>query len=284
MASTQKGKNDPELCPRCTDVATNLCVICKNIKYCSPECQQADWASHKSLCKSFKDFAGPRPASNMRRVVVFLPEEDKPRFMWAPLSDDGRGSMCTLPHEFLDYKPKPLFWKQLTTSTNVWTGKKLGYVVQVWYDDNFVMNFQDVEPPPALQAATQGLEKTEWRGPMVTCCHGLPKEDWDDGEDDSHPLGTVKTSDMDMRAYSQATSMIIDHGNEKARQFCKGPKLQCIEVACGEDGEGTGPHRVIHMPRTHPKLREPEASEVSKVLLFLFRNATQCYRSVGIHD
>ena len=61
---------------------------CKGIAYCSLECQQADWPSHKSMCKAFAAFAGPRPSVNMRRVVVFIPGEDKPRFKWAPLNED----------------------------------------------------------------------------------------------------------------------------------------------------------------------------------------------------
>lgn len=133
MAPPQTTKKK-KICPRCTDPATKLCVICKNISYCSPECQQADWASHKSLCKDFKEFTEPRPSPDMRRVVVILPGEPKPRFMWAPVTTDHDGSKRVYPGTFLDYSLKSLAWKNLESSNNVWTREPPGYVVQVRYD------------------------------------------------------------------------------------------------------------------------------------------------------
>lgn len=85
MASTQKSDKPRQICPRCTEAATKICGGCKNISYCSLECQQADWPSHKCLCKNFQAFAGPQPGPYTRRVVVFNSKEDKPRFAWAPL-------------------------------------------------------------------------------------------------------------------------------------------------------------------------------------------------------
>ncbi|KAK3714284.1 hypothetical protein LTR37_007870 [Vermiconidia calcicola] len=71
---------DPS-CPCCTEDGKLTCAGCKNIKYCSAECQQADWPSHKLLCKTFKDFQ-ERPGPNMCRTIALLPDEAKPRFMW----------------------------------------------------------------------------------------------------------------------------------------------------------------------------------------------------------
>jgi hypothetical protein len=75
-------------CPRCEEKAIRVCGGCQNIMYCSPECQQTDWPTHKSLCKDFKDFK-ERPSANKCRVVGFFPGEAKPRFMWATLVDKG---------------------------------------------------------------------------------------------------------------------------------------------------------------------------------------------------
>lgn len=78
----------PTHCPRCKEQATKTCGGCKNIAYCSAECQQADWPTHKVLCKTFKDFT-QRPSAGKCRVVAFLPGEAKPRFMWATVVDKG---------------------------------------------------------------------------------------------------------------------------------------------------------------------------------------------------
>jgi len=69
--------------------------------------------------------------------------------MWASMTDNEM-----FPGAFLDYRPKDLFWRRAEISKNVWTGKDLGYVVQVWYDDNFILNFDNDDPGPALLAAT----------------------------------------------------------------------------------------------------------------------------------
>ena len=50
----------------------------------------------------------------------------------------------------------------------------------------------------------------------------------------------------------------------------KGKKLQCVELACGRQGENPKPHTVMLLPRTHPMLEEePEISGVSEVLFSL---------------
>ena len=270
MAPPQTTKKQ-QTCPRCTEVATKSCSTCKNIKYCSPECQQADWPSHKSLCKNFKEFTEPRPSGNMERVVVILPGEPKPRFMWAPLNDGHCGSKHVWPAMFLDYSPKSVDWKNIESSKNVWTGKPLGYVVQVWYDDKFLMDFDASNPGSALFAATQGQVTTPWCGPIVVCRQTLPKEDWNDDVGEDEWQGTVKVLDMDMAAFSQATSMLIDHASGTSRHgFGKGKKLQCVELACGRQGENPKPHTVMLLPRTHPMLEEePEISGVSEVLFSL---------------
>jgi hypothetical protein len=267
-----------QTCPRCTDVATKSCATCKNIKYCSPECQQADWPSHKSLCQNFKDYTEPRPEPGMKRVVVILPGEPKPRPMWAPLTGGHYGSSKHVwPATFLDFSPKYLCWKNIETSKNVWTGKPLGYVVQVWYDDEFSMNFAG-EPGEALFAVTQGQEATKWCGPIVVCRETLPKEEkWDDDVDEEKGQGTGKVLDMDMLAYSHAISLLIGHANWTSRHgLIKGKKLQCIELACGRQGENPKPHTVMLLPRTHPMLEEePEICGVSEVSFPLSKHYTK---------
>lgn len=38
-------------CPNCfSKIATKTCSRCKNIKYCSKECQVAHWSTHKTHC------------------------------------------------------------------------------------------------------------------------------------------------------------------------------------------------------------------------------------------
>lgn len=43
-----------ELCKKCEKAATNYCLSCKKVYYCSKECQVADWKAHKAQCRPFE--------------------------------------------------------------------------------------------------------------------------------------------------------------------------------------------------------------------------------------
>jgi hypothetical protein len=41
-----------KLCAKCSEPAASVCGRCYSIRYCSPECQRADWPRHKVECHS----------------------------------------------------------------------------------------------------------------------------------------------------------------------------------------------------------------------------------------
>ena len=41
------------LCDGCGKLATQRCSRCKNVWYCSRECQLKQWKGHKALCEIF---------------------------------------------------------------------------------------------------------------------------------------------------------------------------------------------------------------------------------------
>jgi hypothetical protein len=269
MESTKTAEKAQEICPRCTEPASKQCGGCKGIAYCSLECQQADWPSHKSMCKAFAAFAGPRPSVNMRRVVVFIPGEDKPRFKWAPLNEDdlrdGNGEHIH-PSRVVE-TPEYVTWGSVKGVTNVWTGAPLGYNIQVWHDDDFMEKYQhDGVDGKALRAATQGMDAATWRGPVMACCGSVIQTlaDLQAG----HPPEDTLMLDMDLRAYSHLTGIMIDCYNETLlHAFHRVPgKVQCVEMACGQGNNSTEVHKLVQVPRTHPMFQgKSQLSEVSKV-------------------
>jgi hypothetical protein len=269
MVSTQTA-DAQHICPRCTEVATKLCGGCKEIGYCSLECQQADWPVQKNLCKSFQDFAGPRPAPEMRRVVVFHPEEKKPRFMWAPLLHDewgwGCGRVC--PADLLDYHSNNITWKALETRKNIWTGKDLGYAIQMWFDDNWCNNFSDTNY--AVVATTQDQDPAKWSGPIVVTCQTLARGRI---EFSGNSVRSNEMLDMDLLAYSHLAGFMVDFYNDsQSHSFRKGPKVQCVEMACGQGDNSTEVHSLVHVPRSHPMFQgRGVLSEISKVCFPLSR-------------
>lgn len=55
-------------CAACGDsLASNKrCSRCKRVYYCSPRCQRADWANHRSICVPTTEFCVTQPAANER--------------------------------------------------------------------------------------------------------------------------------------------------------------------------------------------------------------------------
>jgi hypothetical protein len=41
-------------CAVCKKETTNKCSGCRTVYYCGPECQNADWKTHKKLCKEIR--------------------------------------------------------------------------------------------------------------------------------------------------------------------------------------------------------------------------------------
>lgn len=72
---------DHHPCTICGIPAT-FCVRCKSAAYCSLECQQTDWETHRLLCKKFGDKADAnfddRPSKSHRLVIYFPMESNFP--------------------------------------------------------------------------------------------------------------------------------------------------------------------------------------------------------------
>lgn len=78
------------MCTVCGTATTNRCGTCQYARYCSRECQRADWSLHKHLCHDFKmapDAA--RPSRGHFRVLYFPVNEVKPTISWGETSPDA---------------------------------------------------------------------------------------------------------------------------------------------------------------------------------------------------
>jgi hypothetical protein len=80
-------------CTICGVSAARLCATCRSAVYCSIECQQTDWRTHKLLCRQFKDlsasnFAG-RPSPQHHLAIYFPMVTSSPRIVWVDTEEDG---------------------------------------------------------------------------------------------------------------------------------------------------------------------------------------------------
>lgn len=239
-------------CIRCTDAATNPCEGCKGISYCSPECQQADWPSHKLLCESFKDFAQPPPSPDMVRIIIFHPDEKEPRFAWAPTSGPNVKDAGLLDR----YGDQMDYFR--STNKNAWTGEDLGYHVFIHYDDNFIGSYKGRNP--AIVSSTQGMDYVEWSGPMTVHCR--PSMDSRPGRTD-----TAKLIHMNLQAFAHVVGYLIVRENDSFMRWVQErPKVNCVKVACkGDRDNGVPSHQLVRVPRSHPVFQHGHGGSLSQV-------------------
>ena len=69
-----------------------LCNQCQSAAYCSAECQQADWRTHKLLCLPFdimrRDNFGARPSPNHYLAIYFAMDQKYPILGWVNTKPD----------------------------------------------------------------------------------------------------------------------------------------------------------------------------------------------------
>jgi len=73
----------------------------------------------------------------MRRIVVFLPDEPAPRFMWAPIKTADFGSYRGVEHDSFAPNAK----SRLPILENPWTGTRLPHTISLKYDNNFMDHY-----------------------------------------------------------------------------------------------------------------------------------------------
>ncbi|KAL2257145.1 hypothetical protein VTK26DRAFT_599 [Humicola hyalothermophila] len=80
------GNSVENLCVICDEPTVHFCSGCKIARYCSRDCQAADWAIHKKFCKEFAEGATAatcsRPSPDHHRIVYFPAYEENPLLIW----------------------------------------------------------------------------------------------------------------------------------------------------------------------------------------------------------
>ncbi|CAH0393161.1 unnamed protein product [Bemisia tabaci] len=80
--------SDSQLCIVCLKDNAKLCSRCRNIRYCSKDCQKNDRKIHRLLCSDYASFdASSRPSDDHFQAIIFPVEEFEPKFVWMQCQD-----------------------------------------------------------------------------------------------------------------------------------------------------------------------------------------------------
>ncbi|RSL76916.1 hypothetical protein CEP52_017758, partial [Fusarium oligoseptatum] len=82
----------PVLCTICGSPNARRCAVCLSAAYCSLECQQTDWRTHRLLCRKFAACAqhnfAARPSPNHYLAILFPMTEKRPSLVWVDSKKD----------------------------------------------------------------------------------------------------------------------------------------------------------------------------------------------------
>jgi hypothetical protein len=162
-------KTPADACTLCSSAGFLLCARCR-CRYCSKECQKADWSSHRYLCKSFHEIE-ERPTKYHHRVIEFLPDEKTPRWKWQKSFTVGQENQPSLVGK--EFKAK------YTIRRNLVTGRRLEKSMDCWYMcvDGYKINRNVI-------MTTSGIVPTLWKGlVMITASGDFGKDNGDQCRD-----------------------------------------------------------------------------------------------------
>ena len=270
-------------CAICGEPAPKLCKSCNSSRYCSPECQQADWPVHKVLCKATGKMA-ERPSRKHKRGILFDPKSDLARFEWVKYftygTDDEQladlGAKITgergegvdkestdddRPYQFPVLGPHlgpDLHRYSRFVQKNAFRNRPLVNTLEISYRDTFMVDGSS--PNKALLRVTAGELGRQWRGPILVMRKQGVKErspiyedleaaDFRDIVD--YFIWFTGGESMSFKEGNLFNSFVIEN-IETGKESRKNGKIKGVKVACkGERGD-IGMSTAIEVPLDHP--------------------------------
>lgn len=163
LPSHDMAGSDRSICAVCNKADPQVCARCGSIKYCSKECQVADWKTHKLLCAHLKEFS-TAPVKGMRRAILFPADSAKPKFVWiATFWDPTFGQeICDVAY-LLGDNNQAAGWHVM--QQNDCRERFLQHGIHLVYRDAFKLDGSVLNQ--SLVVAANGKPCYGWRGPIV---------------------------------------------------------------------------------------------------------------------
>lgn len=158
-------------CTVCGKKPAKLEQQCKSTRYCSKECQKADWSTHKLLCKQRVELPR-RPGENTSRgsyrlSISFPADKPGPVFVWVYcdlMLEDGKAIDSP---KMLDFFGNDSAQTCQVINKNLMIGKSLCHELILYYRDTFLIDGS--KPNHSVAKAMQPFSHyaNTWRGQIL---------------------------------------------------------------------------------------------------------------------
>ncbi|KAF2719325.1 hypothetical protein K431DRAFT_348099 [Polychaeton citri CBS 116435] len=231
----------PKACPICAEPAPLSCQNCRQIPYCSQECQEADWSAHKLACCAARKM--PKAPDNLRSIarlaVYFHHEEDinpwfglihKGVFVDGKLSREQENKIAREEGHFEEKSFTPGIddnFGSVDANKNAWTGEDLGYIIRIFYREDAIDSWPLTNE--TILNVTRQRSARPWGGPLLAVCFDKTGKE---------------VLDMDVQKFSELAAFLIDFNNhEPEQQLRKQGKRLVVKVACDAEAKTNTTYR-----------------------------------------
>lgn len=157
----------------CGKVDWRKCTRCKNIIYCSTDCQKADWKTHKLLCQTYSKFNFRTRPSPFHLLAILLPENDtKPKLIWINCPMFGEGNRFgSRSYRLAD--TEPLLGAPMSNACieyNPRLDMELTETLRFDFRENFLSDGSGINQ--CVRAMTDAGTPAYWRGPIIVYIMG----------------------------------------------------------------------------------------------------------------
>lgn len=172
-------------CVYCYQGSNQRCSACRQVPYCSKECQKKDWSSHKWFCKL--QYPEKEPNKNSVRAVLLPVDSERPTFVNVDRKLDcsltltpagsaavarvrGSGEPDRLDAWYSGYEQSVFLGDDAGNGRRMrWfpmhAGVKYNRMITVFFRDNFW--YDGSEPNRCIATITKGENTSRWKGPVL---------------------------------------------------------------------------------------------------------------------
>lgn len=152
-------------CGVCNSTTAQWCKQCHSITYCSRQCQQSDWPSHKLLCSQYS-YHQERPSPLHRRAILFQDSSPQPKFVWIECKETVEEyHTWEEPQNVNDYMGPETLIERTSYKYNKVRGRPLVHSIEIHNRNAFSMDGSILNQ--SIRAVTRGDYLHEWCGPVV---------------------------------------------------------------------------------------------------------------------
>ncbi|KKY21880.1 putative zinc finger mynd-type protein [Diplodia seriata] len=257
-----------ELCLACTKPAANTCARCHCSRYCSKDCQAADHATHKLLCRAYSSLnRSVRPSHEHKLGILFPPDDRKPRLVWVHFSwhedDEDFDDSFTSRFQMADSAAHlGEHGAESQIQYNTVLQRELPNTIRIAYRDAFLKDGS--HPNLTIQSLPVHRGSIfDWRGPILA--YGM------------HGLGVDQTvsRDLDLNDLRHLADFFVTYRNNGGDGDARNDgdssnsnkKVKGVKISCQGDQDtfGLPAFQEVEVPATHPIFAggDHDASEIA---------------------